>query len=552
MVRIALAQINPTVGDIKGNTEIIEQLHRKAANQKADLLVFPELCISGYPPEDLLLKTGFVEEQKKALKKIAANYPDIRSILGFCEQNENGRFNSAALLAGGEIKQVYNKYILPNYGVFDEKRYFKQGGYPVFFEIDGIRFTLTICEDIWQPEKLQTLFKDSKPDFVINLSASPFHTQKILQRQAVFKKFTEKFQCPLAYCNITGAQDELVFDGRSCFVSDKGKIICRAKSFEQDILVADLSINRENQLEIKPCDKTFTCGTNYDELFDIYNALIFGLSDYVRKNGFSKVVIGLSGGIDSSLTAVIAVKALGVENVIGITMPSEFNSPETIQDAETLAENLDITFYKIPIGDIMKGFDSIFTQIPNWNDKGIAYENLQSRIRGTILMSLSNHNNWMVLAAGNKSETAVGYSTLYGDTAGGFAVLKDVPKTMVYKISKLINKNNHFSIIPQSVLNRPPSAELKAEQKDSDLLGDYETLDKILTEHIEQQSPIEKMSTAKIEKKFLTKIINMIDANEFKRRQLPTGIKITQRAFGKDRRMPITNLFDLPNNNSFS
>jgi NAD+ synthase (glutamine-hydrolysing) len=542
-MRITLAQINPVVGDIKGNIQKIGRFCRDAIKQKSETVIFPELCISGYPPEDLLLKNDFLAAQKSAVRCLAGDFPEINIILGFANRNSEGRFNSAALLSDGKIKQIYNKYVLPNYGVFDEKRYFESGSLPVLFEIDGINTAITICEDIWQLEKLDEILKDKNPELILNISASPFHKEKIYQRSVVLKKCAAHFDCPVGYCNLVGGQDELVFDGRSCFIDYKGEVTCQAASFREDLLTVYLSKGDSGNVAIKPFENLTTSPQLVDELRDVYDAIVLGLSDYVKKNGFSQVVVGLSGGIDSSLTAVLAVDALGAGNVTGVTMPSKFNSKETVNDARLLAENLDIEFHTIPIDYLLTPFDKAFSSIPGWSKETRAYENLQARIRGTILMSLSNHNNWLVLTTGNKSETAVGYVTLYGDTAGGFAVLKDVPKTTVYRLSEYINKSRHYNIIPESVIKRPPTAELKEDQQDSRMLGDYEILDKVINGYVEKENSTAELFEGDFDKDFVNKTINMIDASEFKRRQLPPGVKITPKAFGKDRRLPITNQY---------
>ncbi|MBN1787988.1 MAG: NAD+ synthase [Sedimentisphaerales bacterium] len=535
-MKTGLAQINPTVGDIAGNIEKMKQIYSRAVEEKLDLLIFGELSLCGYPPEDLLEKKDFLAENKKAIEQLAKDCPNIAIMAGFAEADNRNCYNSLAVIQNGKITNIYRKALLPNYGVFDEKRYFQPGTKSLAVKIKDMSVICTICEDIWELDKLKNLLADiEEKNLIINISASPFYAGKIEQKIKVLQNCAAEFNCPVAYCNIIGGQDELVFDGRSMFVDSKGKIIAGAKAFEEDLLIGD--IDTAGQVK-SPANEVKT-----DYIEEIYKALILGTRDYIRKNGFKKVLIGLSGGIDSAFTAAIAVEALGKENVIGVTMPTRFNSSETINDAQITAKNLGIEFHTIPIEDVLQSFNQELGKIEDWDEKSIAFENLQARIRGTILMSLSNSTGCLVLATGNKSETAVGYSTLYGDTAGGFAVIKDVPKTIVYKLSKYINKLAGKEIIPQSVITRAPSAELRNNQKDSDSLPDYDTLDGILKAHIEQGlSPVEIIKQG-FDEKTVIKVTQMVDRNEYKRRQCPPGVKITPKAFGKDRRMPITNRY---------
>jgi len=550
-LRIALAQFNASVGDIKGNVDRMQNLSIKAFELGADIVVSPEMSVCGYPTEDLLLKEQFLNDNRLAVEYLAKNCPDITVIAGFAEAGENGYYNSLAVLQEGQVKKIYHKNILPNYGVFDERRYFRPGTEAVCMEIGSLTFGFTICEDIWQQELMDSLFaKSPSMDIIINISASPFHTGKIEQRQQILSQCAKHFNCAVAYCNLVGGQDELVFDGRSMFVDSSGQIVCQAKAFEEDMLMADFSaVNSNDGINIKSLKNYEACtfSTPIDSIAEIYNALILGTKDYVRKNNFSKVVIGLSGGIDSSLTAAIAVDALGVKNVVGITMPSKFNSPETIKDAQMLADNLDIEFYSVPIETVLDKFNSLFGKFDKWTTDGLAYENLQARIRGCILMSLSNQHGYLVLTTSNKSETAVGYATLYGDTVGGFAVLKDVPKTMVYQLAEYVNRIHHYEVIPVTVINRPPSAELRENQKDTDSLPPYDVLDRILAGYVEQDKSASELVKNGLPKKIVNQVVGMVDQNEYKRRQSPPGIKITPKAFGKDRRMPITNLYTFEN-----
>jgi NAD+ synthase (glutamine-hydrolysing) len=535
-LKIGLAQINTTVGDFAANSGKIRQMYASAKEAKIDLLVFPELSVCGYPPEDLLLKKSFLAENKKVVEQIAADCPDIMILAGFAEADGGKRYNSLAVLEGGKIAKVYRKALLPNYGVFDEKRYFQPGSEAVVIKIKDFSAVCTICEDIWELEWLKKFLAGAtEKDLIVNISASPFYAGKINQKLVVIQDCAKAFNCPVAYCNIIGGQDELVFDGRSMFVNSDGSLASCAKGFEEDLLIAEI----EKGKKIPPASAAIK--TDYVE--EIYQALVLGTRDYVRKNGFKKVLIGLSGGIDSSLTAAIAVDALGKENVIGITMPTRFNSAETISDAEKTAKNLGMEFRSIPIEQILHGFNAELAKTSGWNEKSLAYENLQARIRGTILMSLSNQFGHLVLTTGNKSETAVGYSTLYGDTAGGFAVIKDVPKTVVYKLCKYKNNLSGKEIIPQTVIDRIPTAELRFGQKDSDSLPEYDLLDEILKGYIEEEKSLSELVKEGFDRETPLKVIKMVDRNEYKRRQCPPGVKITPKAFGRDRRMPITNLY---------
>ena len=544
-MRVALGQFNPCVGDITGNVEKMRAMYTEANELNADVLVFPEMCVCGYPPEDLLLKEHFLSDNRRAVEQLAADCPKITIIAGFAEADGPNRFNSLAVLQNGAIKKIYRKSVLPNYGVFDERRYFHPGTDPVVIDIDGLNLVLTICEDIWQLESLDQFLKDiPRKDIIINISASPFHVGKIGERQQALSRCASHFNCAVVYCNLIGGQDEFIFDGRSMFLDSQGAIISQAKAFAEDLIIADITSADDRQLQVtnvKPTEP-YT-GKSMDPIAEVYQALVLGTTDYVAKNGFEKVIIALSGGIDSSLVAVIATDALGAENVVGITMPSKFNSPETISDAKRLADNLGITFLSVQIGKVLDKFNEALGSVRGWDEAGIAYENLQARIRGTMLMSLSNQFFYLVLTTGNKSETAVGYATLYGDTAGGFAVIKDVPKTMVYELADFINKKYDREIIPASVIKRPPSAELRAGQADTDSLPAYDLLDEILKGYIELDKSARQLADAGLGEDIVNRVVRMVDRNEYKRRQSPPGIKITPKAFGKDRRMPITNRY---------
>jgi len=507
------------------------------------LLIFPELSICGYPPEDLLLKKHFLAENLKAVEQLAKDCPDITIMLGFAEYADCLCYNSMAVLQSGKILKVYRKCQLPNYGVFDEKRYFSAGTEPAVIKIKDISIVCTICEDVWELQWLNDcLASVHEKNLLVNISASPFHAGKIHHKINMLQDCAKMLNCSIAYCNIVGGQDELVFDGRSIFVNSAGKLVAVAKAFEDDLLIADVETNGQI-ISNTPIRKT-------DYVEEIYHALVLGTRDYVRKNGFKKAIIGLSGGIDSTLTANIAVDALGKENVIGATMPTRFNISETINDAQLTAENLGIEFHNIPIEPILHTFNNELLKFDGWNDKGLAYENLQARIRGIILMSISNQFGYLVLTTGNKSETAVGYSTLYGDTAGGFAVIKDVPKTIVYELSNYVNKLRGREVIPQSVIKRIPTAELRFNQKDSDSLPEYEILDGILKAYVEEEKSLTEIIKQGFDSAITMKVIAMVDRNEYKRRQSPPGVKITPKAFGRDRRMPMTNLYRQRINNN--
>jgi len=537
-MRIALAQFNASVGDIQGNTEKMKKLSTKAYDLGADIVVFPEMSVCGYPPEDLLLKRHFLEGNRLAVEDLSKSCPRITVVAGFAEVSEEGCFNSLAVLQSGKVTRIYRKSVLPNYGVFDERRYFRPGTEAVRIVINGIAIAFTICEDIWRLKWIDSFLGEvPRIDIIINISASPFHIGKIKQRQEILSQCAKHFNCAVAYCNLVGGQDELVFDGRSMFVDSSGQIVCEAKSFEEDILLADYKNSKFETRNSKFRQRRM------QPIVEVYQALVLGTRDYVRKNGFSKAILGLSGGIDSSLTAAIAVDALGAGNVIGVTMPSEFNSPDTVKDAQILADNLDIEFHILPIETVLNQFDKLLANMNRWNSTGVAYENLQARIRGCTLMSLSNLYGHLVLTTSNKSETAVGYATLYGDTAGGFAVLKDVHKTMVYQLARYVNELHHREIIPPTVIKRPPSAELRENQKDSDSLPQYDVLDKILIGYVEEDKAVSELLKDGLPKDIVNQVVNMVDKNEYKRRLSPPGIKITPRAFGKDRRMPITNLY---------
>jgi len=546
LLRVALGQFNAVVGDLAGNAEKMHDMYTQALRSKVDLLVFPELAVCGYPPEDLLLKEHFLEKSRLTVEKFAADCPQETIIAGFAESYQGSCYNCAAVLEAGRISKIYRKGRLPNYGVFDERRYFSAGNEPVVINVGGLSIAVTICADIWDAEWLANCLKDAgQIQVVLNISASPFHMGKTEQRQVILSQCAKEFNCPVCYCNLVGGQDELVFDGRSMFCDSTGRVVAKARAFEEDLLIADVNPAGERAVQLKPTQPAAPQPSDIPD--ELYQALVLGTRDYARKNGFKKALLGLSGGIDSSVTAAIAAAALGAESVVALTMPSKFNSPETIADAGKLAKNLGIEFLTIPIEPILEQFSRSLQSVAGWDSKGIAYENLQARIRGSILMSLSNQFGSLVLTSGNKSETAVGYATLYGDTAGGFAVIKDVPKTFVYKLAEHINKISGREIIPADVISRAPSAELRAGQKDSDALPDYELLDKILKGYVEEDKSAQQLIKTGLSADVVRSVICMVDRNEYKRRQSPPGVKITPKAFGKDRRLPITNRYSTCN-----
>jgi len=533
MIRIGLAQLNLSVGDIKGNTKKIIDSVEKARKRNIDIIVFPELSLVGYPPQDLLLKKHFIKKNIEALKQIEHATKGIVAIVGFVHAASDGKgiYNASALIQNGKIRDIYCKINLPNYGVFDEKRYFTPGRTISIYSFKGYKFSVNICEDIWRKDYVK-LLTNKGFDFIINISASPFHLDKLSLRKDILTYAALQAHCPIFYCNLVGGQDDLVFDGTSMVISFQGKVISVAKRFKEDLFVSKFplgNIHPKNMKEFLPQA--------------VFDALCLGLRDYVRKNGFNKVILGISGGIDSSVVASLAMLALGKENVYALVMPSRYTSKATLSDAKKVCSNLGIRYYIIPIDDIFKYYlNSLQTLFKGYaQDK--TEENIQARIRGNILMAFSNKLGYLVLNTGNKSELSCGYCTLYGDMVGGFGVLSDIPKTLVYKVARYINKRMGKKVIPDSVLKRLPSAELRPHQRDTDTLPAYELLDPILKLYIEDDVSLEEMVKRGINKKLAKKIIKMVDKNEYKRRQAPPGIKITPRAFGKDRRMPITNKF---------
>lgn len=517
MIKVALAQINCVVGDIEANSRKIVEWANRARDQKADLVVFPELAITGYPPEDLIFKPNFIDQNLAALEMAAEAIRGIAAIVGFVDRKD-GLYNALALLEEGQIGAIYHKRRLPNYSVFDEKRYFSAGKENGIATVKGTRIALAICEDLWYEMQI-----DGDIDLLVSINASPFSYTKLKTRFEVLKKRSRELNVPICYVNLVGAQDELVFDGQSAVIGADGELRMLAKPYEEELLICG---DRQSAVSVPPL------------MEQMYGALKLGLKDYVRKNRFQKVILGLSGGIDSALVAVIAADAIGAENVVCVLMPSPFSSKGSIEDALMLAENIGVETKIIAIGALMEEFDRALSDHFRGREKDVTEENLQSRIRGAILMALSNKFGYLVLATGNKSEMSVGYATLYGDMCGGFAPIKDVLKTTVYKLCEYRNKTGE--VIPQAILTKPPSAELRLNQTDQDELPDYETLDAIIKLYIEEDRSISYIEKLGFDRQVAIKVAALIDRNEYKRSQSPVGTKIGDRAFGKDRRMPIT------------
>ena len=561
-LRIALAQTNPTVGDLAGNAARIAELAGQAQRAGAELVVFGELAVCGYPPEDLLLKKHFLADTRRTVEKLARQCADIPLIVGFAEIADHGCCNSAAVLANGKIAGVYRKMHLPNYSVFDERRYFQTGDNPAILQINDQQLAVTICEDIWADENSVELFgRSGSVQGLVNLSASPFHAGKMSARQELLAKRARQLGGPVCYTNLVGGQDELVFDGGSMIVDAAGKVVAAGRRFAEDLLVADVSLPEPsagaNGLPSTKLDRIIVRSqppadrpsiparpaAKMDNLQEIHDALVLGTRDYVRKNGFEKVILGLSGGIDSALVAAIAVEALGAEHVVAVTMPSQYSSEDTRSDASKVAQNLGIRLITVGLQEVFDKYLQVLADAYGSGPAGLENENLQARIRGNILMALSNRFGWLVLATGNKSETAVGYCTLYGDMVGGFAVIKDVFKTTVYKLAGYINGKAERPVIPASTIERAPSAELRPNQTDQDSLPPYELLDAILKRYVEEDKHLDEIAAEGFEVDMVKEVIRLVDRNEFKRRQAAPGIKITPKAFGRDRRLPITNRY---------
>ena len=545
--RLALAQINTTVGDLEGNARKAIEFIGRAREAGADLVAFPELTVTGYPPEDLVFKSQFVRENLERTRQIAAATSGITAVFGFVDDS-GGLRNAAAIARDGRLDAVYHKRRLPNYGVFDEARYFVPGDSFPTYDVAGVPVGVNVCEDIWfeDADDAVPVQTAAGAQLIVTINGSPYHAEKLRQREGLVSGLASRYGVHAAYVNLVGGQDELVFDGASLVFGPDGECIARGAQFEEDLLVADLALGATSTAgtpspelpPIRPVERA-----RYEGDGEVYAALVLGTRDYVRKCGFGKALVALSGGIDSSLVATVAVDALGAENVVCVAMPSRFSSEGSVLDAQALARNLGIELWELPIESAFRSM--LDTLSPQFQDTewGVAEENIQSRIRGNLIMALSNKFNWLVLTTGNKSEMATGYATIYGDMAGGFAVVKDVPKVLVYRLCEYRNTLGDGEVIPRSVIEKPPSAELRPDQKDADSLPPYEVLDPILKAYVEDDisyADIVRMGYAEAD---VQRAITLADRNEYKRRQAPPGIKITPRNFGRDRRMPIANRY---------
>ncbi len=578
-LRIALAQINLTVGDINGNTAKLKAYLERAREYRANVVLFPELTLAGYPPEDLLLKPRFTADNRAALESLLPHTQGLTAVVGFVHRLDD-IYNGAAVLHDGQLAGIYHKRLLPNYAVFDEDRYFAEGDTPVLFSLarsdespGEVCLGVSVCEDIWYPAGPPEAQAAAGAELLLNISASPYQSGKIKDRERMLATRAADNVAVVAFCNLVGGQDELVFDGSSMIIDERGNVVARAKSFEEDLVVADVNVGnvfrqrlRDPRRRKDSLAKTQAGSFERVELpaialdsvpaplpdsplspplepvEEVYRALVLGTRDYVRKNGFQKVTLGLSGGVDSSLVATIAADALGPENVIGVSMPSRYTSDSSKSDATELAERLGIRYEVVAIEPAHQAYLEMLADLFAGAEPDQTEENLQSRARGNVLMALSNKFGWLVLTTGNKSEMAVGYATIYGDMAGGFAVIKDVPKTLVYELCRYRNERVGY-VIPEKVLTKAPSAELRPDQKDTDSLPEYEILDAILAAYIEDEYSPDEIVSLGYDRQTVRRIIRMVDRNEYKRRQTPPGPKITSKSFGKDRRLPITNRY---------
>ena len=578
-LRVALAQVNTTVGDIEGNARLAAEWIARARDAGAQLVVLPEQTITGYPAEDLWLKPHFLSASRRALEGLASDVEGIIALVGYPE-HEGATYNSVAVIADGSVQARYRKMLLPNYSVFDEDRYFEPGDGPALIEVNGARLGVTICEDIWYPGPPASIEALAGAGLIVNPSASPYHRGKGIERERMIRDRARETGAAFAVCNLVGGQDELVFDGHSVVVSAGGETLARAPQFQEDLLVCDVEVPASPYPESESVRAPViarleapeprgraetTLAEVLDEDAEIYAALTLGLRDYVRKNRFERVLVAVSGGIDSALVLLIAADALGPECVTGVVMPSPHSSSETQEDARAIVRNVGAELVELPIEEAMHAYEHVLGAGGSAaSDSGsephpgaesareletggpgteLAAENIQARIRGNLMMALSNQSGWLVLTTGNKSEMSVGYATLYGDMAGGFAVIKDVPKTLVYRLVRHRKSVADRELVPESVLERAPSAELRPDQRDEDSLPSYDVLDRILTAYVEEDRGRDEIVGDGLEPELVDEVIAMVDRAEYKRRQAPPGIRITPKAFGRDRRLPITNRF---------
>ncbi len=555
--RLALAQINTTVGDIPGNAAKIVDYIERARALRCDLVAFPELAVTGYPPEDLVFRPHFVQENLARTREIAATTQGITAVYGFVDDRDGLR-NAAAIAHDGRLAGAYHKKRLPNYGVFDEARYFVPGDSSPVYRLGGVSFAVNVCEDIWFEEDGDPLVAQSRlgAKLVVTINGSPYHAGKLkATRERLVSGLASRYNFHMAYVNLVGGQDELVFDGASMVFGPDGKPVVRGSQFQEEMVVVDLQLGEAAAAGfvelggnaaldgVKPAIPPRETKT-YDEVGEVYAALALGTRDYVRKCGFTKALVGLSGGVDSALTAAVAADALGPENVVGITMPSRYSSEGSFTDARELAGNLGIGLWNVPIEPAHRAFADMLESYFQDTEPNVAEENVQARIRGNVLMTVSNKFGWIVLTTGNKSEMAMGYATLYGDMAGGFAVLKDVPKTLVYRLCEWRNRNGASGpVIPQAIIDKPPTAELKYDQLDQDTLPPYDLLDQVVKAYVEDECSYQEMVDMKFDPEIVRQVIRAVDLAEYKRRQAPPGVKITPRAFGRDRRLPIVNRY---------
>jgi NAD+ synthase (glutamine-hydrolysing) len=558
-LRIALAQINTTVGDLSGNRKRMEFFYKEADSAGADLIVYPELSLCGYPPEDLLYRKKFIADNAVELKKFSKAIGKCIAVVGVPVASEEHLYNSAAVISNGGVKALYQKILLPNYSVFDEKRYFSPGNSTLILECGTVKVGVTICEDLWHSDGPANSLLADGVDLIVNLSASPYYRAKIKEREKLFSNLCKGSGTALAYCNLVGCQDELIFDGGSFVINGEGKTVARAPQFSEELVIVDVrsafvkkeqyGMRLHNTVKVKfPVaekeKKSLSirkCAPLIGSSAEIYGALVLSVRDYLRKNGFSKAILGVSGGIDSALVAAIACDALGKENVMGISMPTIYSSRGTKSDAKKLCENLGMNFREISIQPLFEAFKAVLKPDFKGLPENLAEENLQARLRANILMSYSNKFNYLLLSTGNKSEVSVGYSTLYGDMCGGYSPIKDLTKRMVYELSDYVNKVYEREIIPVSIIERAPSAELRHDQKDSDSLPEYPVLDAILEMHIEKHMGSDEIVKEGYKADVVKDIFRKVRLSEYKRRQAAPGAKITTLSFGKDRRVPITN-----------